>query len=226
MPFPSRLKLLFRASRPTYWTTTLIFYLIGLLQAGSYPQSVPEIMLAVAFSAPLCLIVMGGSDIHDYESDIKNPRKGQSWLDGRSVEKVDHAFVLQACKVATISVILLAIPASVQIPQTMAYVLIALGASWAYTTPPIRLKGRPFLDSICAGTLYWSIWASGFCLRDGEGSTSLQGSNPSVWIFFFCAGLQIFTAVLDQKADSAADIRTIATACGERMAAFLSTITL
>ncbi|EFE41289.1 hypothetical protein TRV_03996 [Trichophyton verrucosum HKI 0517] len=201
MPFPSRLKLLFRASRPTYWTTTLIFYLIGLLQAGSYPQSVPEIMLAVAFSAPLC-------------------------LNGRSVEKADHAFVLQACKVATIGVILLAIPASLQIPQTMTYVLIALGASWAYTTPPIRLKGRPFLDSICAGTLYWSIWASGFCLRDGEGSTSLQGSNPSVWIFFFCAGLQMFTAVLDQKADSAASIRTIATACGERMAAFLTAITL
>ncbi|EGE08408.1 prenyltransferase [Trichophyton equinum CBS 127.97] len=226
MPFPSRFKSLFRASRPTYWTTTLIFYLIGLLQAGSYPQSVPEIMLAVAFSAPMCLVVMGGSDIHDYESDIRNPRKSQSWLDGRSIEKADHAFILQACKVATLGVVLLAVPASFQSPQTMVYVLIALGASWAYGSPPIRLKGRPFLDSLCTGTLYWSIWASGFCLRDGERSTSLQTSNPSIWIFFSCAGLQMLTAVLDRKADSAANIRTIATACGERVTALFSAITL
>ncbi|EFQ97413.1 hypothetical protein MGYG_00453 [Nannizzia gypsea CBS 118893] len=222
MSILSRLQLLTRASRPAYWTTALTLYLIGHLQSGRYPQTVPEIMLGVAFSAPFSLVIQGGGDIHDYDSDIKNPRKGQDWLDGRSIEKADHAFVLLACRVATFGIILLAVPAAIQTPQVMGYVLLCLGTSWAYTTPPIRLKGRPLLDSLSSGTLYWSIWASGYHLRGDQTNYGIQNSNSGAWTFCFCIGLQMFAAALDQKADSAAGIRSIATAYGERPTAFFS----
>lgn len=50
-----RLKLLFRVSRPGFWLLGPWIYFMGILNSGTYPQTLPEIIFAVALSFPTAL---------------------------------------------------------------------------------------------------------------------------------------------------------------------------
>ncbi|EEQ30477.1 prenyltransferase [Microsporum canis CBS 113480] len=219
MPFSHKLELLVRVSRPTYWIGPPILYFFGMLQAGTYPQTIAEIILAAALSFPLSLVIYGVNDIYDHDTDIKNPRKGKAWADGAVLNKAHYQYILSACKVATTGILFLALPASIQSSQILGLISVSLAVAWAYSSPPIRFKERPVMDSMFSGLLYWSIWACGFVISKESTYSGRDILTHGAWVIFNVMGLHSLAAIIDANADAAAKVRTIATVYGEKCTA-------
>jgi 4-hydroxybenzoate polyprenyltransferase len=87
----NKLKLLFVTSRPISWINT------------AYPFAAGYILLTRQFNAtffigtlfyliPYNLLMYGVNDVYDYESDLRNPRKGG--IEGAKLQKSSHRYVL------------------------------------------------------------------------------------------------------------------------------------
>lgn len=240
-----RLQLLFRVSRPGGWLGCPSVYFMGVVDSGTYPQTLPVILFAVAVSFPICLgksmdtcrfscllirrtVMFGVNDVYDYDSDMQNPRKTRLWADGTVLNQVDHQFVLLAAKVTTILILLLALPASIQSPLFLGCVVLCLILCWVYSSPPLRLKERPTLDSLSTGVGFFLMWACGYTVSGNRHLAYTASGNCSNGRFVFlstCALHSLF-ALLDAKADAATKQRTIATVLGERLSAMFSAVCL
>lgn len=55
MAILERVRLLARVSRPIGCLLVSSTYFLGIIHSGSYPELLPGILLALAFSFPLCL---------------------------------------------------------------------------------------------------------------------------------------------------------------------------
>ncbi|KAK2867762.1 hypothetical protein FQN49_003494 [Arthroderma sp. PD_2] len=179
-------------------------------------------MLAIALSFPLCLVIFGVNDVYDHDTDMKNPRKGRVWADGTILDKADHEYILFASKVSIIGVLLVALPALIQSPQVSNYLTLCLTISWAYSSPPLRLKERPLIDSVFTGLIYWSIWVCGYIVSNNSTYDGSETSSPGGWVLFSAIGLQSLGTILDIKPDAAANVRTIATVYGGKFTALFT----
>lgn len=175
-------------------------------------------------------VVFGVNDVYDYASDLRNPRKQGQSIEGGVLSPAHHRLVLSAARVATLLIFLCSF-----LPRTpslrdhwqgplLTILLLVLG--WQYSSPPLRLKERPPLDSISNGVIVWLCWARGYA----DSGLPLFGpdavhSATKGWLLAFCtAGVHALGAVADVEADAAAGQRTIATVLGKRSAAAFSTI--
>ncbi len=79
---PSTLRALFTSSRPISWVNTAYpfgaAYLLGTDVFGSVLGVVTFVVGVVYFLVPYNLAMYGINDVFDYESDLRNPRKGGS----------------------------------------------------------------------------------------------------------------------------------------------------
>lgn len=240
-----RLQLLFRVSRPGYWIGCPSVYFMGLVHSGTYPLTLPVILFAVAVSFPICLsksmdtfcfscllirrkVMFGVNDIYDYNSDMQNPRKNRLWADGTVLHQFDHQFVLLAARVSTILVLLLVLPASIQSPQLLGCAVLSLILCWIYSSPPLRLKERPILDSLSSGVGFLLVWACGYTASGNRHLSYTASGNFSSggWVFFSASALHSISALVDVRADASAKQQTIATVFGERFSAIFSAVCL
>ena len=164
------------------------------------------------------------NDVYDYDSDVQNRRKNNCWADGTALEQVDHSFVLLAARISTASVLLLGGPASCRSPQLFGCTAAFLSLVWMYSSPPLRLKERPILDSLSNGLMCWLFWVCGYVFN---GDSSLLFDTPGAarngWLVFLLASaLHSLGAMLDVHADASVHHRTIATVFGEKFAALFS----
>ena len=164
------------------------------------------------------------NDVYDYDSDVQNRRKNNRWADGIVLHQVDRSFVILAARVSTAFVILLALPASIGSPQLFGCTVAFLSLVWIYSSPPLRLKERPILDSFSNGLICWLFWACGYAFND-DALTIFDTKPPARngWLVFLLASaLHSLAAILDVRADASVKYRTIATVFGERFAALFS----
>ena len=222
MALSNRLHLLFGASRPLSWLIAPAIYFSGFIHSGTYPHTAPALLFALALSFLTCLITFGVNDVYDYNSDIQNPRKNNYWGDGAILNKRDQNFVLSAAKVSTVAVLLIS-PAAVQFPQLWAYVLLFLFLSWIYSSPPLRLKEWPILDSFSNGMICWLFWLCGYTLSN---SVSGEGFLCGWLVIFYASSCHSLAAVADVIPDASANQTTIATVIGVRLTAVFSMISL
>lgn len=173
-------------------------------------------------------VVFGVNDVYDYDSDTQNPRKNKLWADGTVLNQDDSRFVILAARVSTVLVLLLALPASIQSPQVLGCTLLIVIISWIYSSPPLRLKERPVLDSLSNGVGCWSLWACGYTASGHRFLVYPAGGNFSYggFILFCGAAVHSLGAIIDAKADAFAKQRTIATVFGERLSALFATVCL
>ena len=200
---------LFVSSRPLSWVNTAFPF------AASYLLAAQRIDLALVigtiyFLIPYNLAMYGINDVFDYESDLRNPRKGG--VEGAVLDRSLHRITLIAVVVTNVPfLVALALFGS---PLSWIVLAVSLFAVVAYSAPLLRFKERPVLDSITSSTHFVSPAVYGLVLAGAV-------FTPQLWLLlaaFFLWGIasHAFGAVQDILADREAGIGSVATAIGGR----------
>lgn len=211
-------KKLILVSRPISWPNTAYPFAAGaLLLLGTFPtgwQLAGLIVGTLYFIWPYNLLMYGVNDVYDYESDIKNPRKGG--VEGMKEERSFHPTILKAVIWTNTPFVLFLLLVS-SWPARAILVLVVFSAI-AYSLKGLRFKEIPILDSITSsfhfvGPLLFGIVYVGF--------------NPIAWpwlIAFFLWGMasHAFGAVQDIIPDRKGKIHSIATALGAKVTVLFS----
>jgi 4-hydroxybenzoate polyprenyltransferase len=211
------LKALFVSSRPLSWVNTAFPF------AAAYFMTVREIDLVfvlgtIYFLIPYNLAMYGINDVFDYESDLRNPRKGG--VEGALLDRGMHRPTLIAA--AATNVPFLVYLVVVGNPLSWLVLAISVFAVIAYSAPGLRFKERPFVDSVTSSTHFVSPAIYGLVLAGAV-------FTPQLWMVlaaFFLWGIasHAFGAVQDVIADREADISSIATVIGARATVRLAVI--
>jgi 4-hydroxybenzoate polyprenyltransferase len=104
----------------------------------------------------------GINDVFDYESDLRNPRKGG--VEGALLEPRRHRATLIASGVLALPFVVYLVV--VGNPVSWIVLAISLFAVVAYSVPGLRFKERPFLDSITSSTHFVSPAVYGLALAE------------------------------------------------------------
>lgn len=207
---------LWRASRPFSWINTALPFLVTAIAAGG--QGTAAVWLGLAyFTGPYNLLLYGVNDLYDYESDVRNPRKGGA-IEGGLVPPGRARSLWRWLALTNLPPLLglavLGPPAGVLALGLT--VLLAL----AYSVPPARTKVVPGLDSLTS-SLHFVLP----CVCGGLLAGAAPGGLP--WRFltaFLLWGIasHALGAIQDASYDRQAGIGSIAVALGARPTALLS----
>ncbi|MBF4461410.1 MULTISPECIES: prenyltransferase [unclassified Rathayibacter] len=203
----SRLRALFVSSRPLSWVNTAYPF------AAAYLLTTREVDLAFVlgtlyFLIPYNLAMYGINDVFDYESDLRNPRKGG--VEGAVLDRSEHRATLLAAVVTNVP--FLAALVLLGSPVSWLVLAISVFAVIAYSAPGLRFKERPFVDSLTSATHFVSPAVYGIALA----GTTLTPGLVALLVSFFLWGIasHAFGAVQDILADRAGGIGSIATVIG------------
>jgi len=197
------------SSRPLSWINTAFPF------AAAYFMTTREIDLVfvvgtVYFLIPYNLAMYGINDVFDYESDLRNPRKGG--VEGALLDRSMHRPTLIAAAVSNVPFLVFLLV--VGNPLSWLVLAVSVFAVIAYSAPRLRFKERPFVDSLTSSTHFVSPAIYGLVLAGAA-------FTPQLWMLlaaFFLWGIasHAFGAVQDVIADREADISSIATVVGAR----------
>ncbi|KAF8572903.1 hypothetical protein K439DRAFT_1650083 [Ramaria rubella] len=198
------------ASRPPGWCFGLILFGIGFIHSrSSTPKTMAPLCVAATYvfslSFPLCTIIFGINDVYDYDSDIKNPRKIASGLEGGILSPVYHSSVRRAAYFSTVLIILTS--------------LFTLRYQNAVATSLLEI---PIVDSFSNGMIVFLAWLTGCSFGHGRFS---DAPEKGVILSMCTAGIHALGAVVDVNSDIAAKQKTIATFFGQRFAVLVGVLT-
>lgn len=211
----NKLKLLFMTSRPISWVNTAYPFAAGYVMLGGgfgWQLVIGTLFFLTAYN----LLMYGVNDVFDYESDIRNPRKGG--VEGAVTLKKYHKLILTAAFGGTaVFVLPLAFLGDAVSNAVLAGVLFFVVA---YSMKYLRFKEIPFLDSVTSSIHFVGPLVYAY---------SLVGATESAWIVaaaFFLWGIasHAFGAVQDILPDREAGISSIATVFGARATVLFSTV--
>jgi 4-hydroxybenzoate polyprenyltransferase len=152
----------------------------------------------------------GINDVFDYESDVRNPRKGG--VEGALLQPRWHRATLIASGVLALPFVVYLV--AVGGPASWLVLAISLFAVVAYSAKGLRFKERPFLDSLTSSTHFVSPAVYGLVLA---GATFTPGLVALLAAYFLWgAASHAFGAVQDVVADREAGIGSVATVIGAR----------
>lgn len=200
------------SSRPISWINTAFpFAAAYLLTTGGIDALL--VVGTLFFLIPYNLLMYGVNDVFDYESDLRNPRKGGS--EGALLEpRLHRAVVWTGIVTATPLVVAMLWLGGTGNPWSWAVLAVSLFAVFAYSVPGLRFKEVPVLDSITSSTHFVSPAVYGLAVAGAVWTPQLL----AVVAAFFCWGMasHAFGAVQDVVPDREAGIASIATAFGAR----------
>ncbi|MFZ7086601.1 prenyltransferase [Curtobacterium sp. RRHDQ10] len=208
---------LFVSSRPISWVNTAYpfaaAYLLGSGVLTGGPSTFHLWVLVVGivyFLVPYNLAMYGINDVFDYESDLRNPRKGG--VEGALLDRSVHRTTLWAVVVTNVPFLVVLVLAGG--PGSWLVLAISVFAVIAYSAPGLRFKERPFLDSLTSSTHFVSPAVYGLALAGTHWTSALV----MVCVAYFLWGVasHAFGAVQDVEADRAGDIGSVATVIGAR----------
>ena len=208
-----KFKLLFNTSRPVSWVNTAYPFAAGYLVMGGSVDA-RLILGTLFFLIPYNLMMYGINDVFDYESDIRNPRKGG--VEGAITPKKYHPLIIQSSILSSLPFVILLI--SMGSPFSALALLSVIFFVVAYSTKGLRFKEIPFLDSITSSLHFVGPLIYAY---------TLVGATPDAWLaalafFAWGIGSQSFGAVQDVQPDREAGIKSIATVLGARRTIWFS----
>ncbi|MDM4762289.1 prenyltransferase [Galbitalea sp. SE-J8] len=207
------------SSRPLSWVNTAFpFAAAYLLANGSIDAA--WIVGTVYFLVPYNLAMYGINDVFDYESDLRNPRKGG--VEGALLDPRMHGVTLVAAIVTNAPFLVALVVLGVRHPLSWIVLAVSAFAVGAYSAPGLRFKERPFLDSLTSSTHFVSPAVYGLVLAGAA-------FTPQLWLLlaaFFLWGIasHAFGAVQDVLPDRDAGIASIATVLGARATVRLAAV--
>jgi len=210
------LKNLFVSSRPLSWVNTAFPFAAAYLLSGG--EVITLIIGTFYFLIPYNLAMYGINDVFDYESDLRNPRKGG--VEGAVLDRSMHRPTLIA--VAITNVPFLVYLVVVGSPLSWLVLAISIFAVIAYSAKGLRFKEIPFVDSLTSSTHFVSPAFYGLVLA---GATF----TPQLWALlgaFFLWGIasHAFGAVQDVIADREGGLASVATVIGARATVRLAVV--
>ena len=197
------------SSRPVSWINTAYpFAAATVLTTGRIDATL--IVGTVFFLIPYNLAMYGINDVFDYESDLRNPRKGGAH--GAVLERRLHATTLWAAALSCLPFVVYLV--LVGTPISWLVLAISLFFVVFYSAPPLRLKERPVADSVTSSIHFFSPAVYGLVLAGAPWTWQLS----AVIVAFALWGIasHAFGAVQDVVADREVDISSIATVFGAR----------
>ena len=200
-----KINVLLATSRPLSWVNTAYPFAAGYLVMGG-GIDMQLIVGLLFFLIPYNLLMYGINDVCDYDSDMRNPRKGG--VEGAVTPREYHRLIVWSavlsCLPFVLALLLLGSWRSVLVLAVVLFFVVA------YSAKGLRFKEVPLLDSVTS-----SLHFVGPLLY----AYSLVGATQTGWlavVAFFCWGMasQAFGAVQDIVPDREAKIRSVATVFG------------
>lgn len=201
----SNLKKLFVISRPVSWPNTAYPFAAAYLVTGG-AFDLTFWVATLYFLIPYNLLMYGVNDVFDYESDIRNPRKGG--LEGAVEQKAFHPVIVWTAALSNIPFILYLL-ATGTIASAIVFVIL-LFFVLAYSLAGLRFKEIPVLDSVTSsihfvGPMIFAMVLTGF---------EAQYIPYIVAFFLWGAASHAFGAVQDINPDRQGGLASIATVLG------------
>ena len=198
------------SSRPLSWVNTAYPFAAAYLLAGGRVDLV-WVVGTLWCLVPYNLLMYGVNDVFDYESDIRNPRKGG--VEGVVLDRSLHRTTLWAVAVTNLPFVL----ALVLLGDLRSTLVLAVSvfAVVAYSAPRLRFKERPFVDSLTSSTHFVSPAVLGIALAGGAFDPVTLAALGG--FFAWGVGSHAFGAVQDIEADRAGGISSIGTVLGARV---------
>jgi 4-hydroxybenzoate polyprenyltransferase len=201
------LKQLFVSSRPLSWINTAFPFAAGYLMTTRQVDAT-FVIGTIFFLIPYNLAMYGINDVFDYESDMRNPRKGG--VEGAVLDPRMHRITLWAVLITNVPFLVYLV--AVGSPLSWLVLAISMFAVVAYSMKGLRFKEIPFLDSITSSTHFVSPAIYGLVLAGALFTPALWG----ILVAYFLWGVasHAFGAVQDIQADREGGLSSVATAIG------------
>jgi len=201
---------LFWSSRPVSWINTAFPFGATYLFI-THHLDLTFWVGTLFFLIPYNLLMYGINDVFDYESDLRNPRKGG--IEGALLNKKYHKLTIWSS--VLLCVPFLAYLYAVSTTQDALWLSLFVFTVIAYSAPVLRFKERPFLDSLTSASHFVGpmIYALSLVKVDLGSRETL-----SAVLAFTLWGIasHAFGAVQDVIADQEAKISSIATVIGAK----------
>ncbi|ARJ06995.1 prenyltransferase [Cnuibacter physcomitrellae] len=197
------------SSRPLSWVNTAYPF------AAAYLLTVREvdwvfIVGTIYFLVPYNLAMYGINDVFDYESDLRNPRKGG--VEGAVLDRSLHRITLWGVVITNVPFLVVLVLAGS--PLSWLVLAVSVFAVIAYSAPVLRFKERPFLDSLTSSTHFVSPAVYGFALAGATVTPALVALLAAYFVWGVAS--HAFGAVQDIVPDREAGIGSVATVIGAR----------
>lgn len=201
---------IFVSSRPVSWVNTAFpFGLSYFLATGSVDSTL--IVGSLFFLIPYNLLMYGINDVFDYESDLRNPRKGG--IEGALLEPKYHRLTI-ALSVGLYLPFLAVLLVLGNILSGILLVVLTFTVV-AYSSKGLRFKEIPFIDSLTSASHFVGPLLVGLAMA----GVNIWSSQITPWIIAFTLwgmASHAFGAVQDIRADREATIASIATVLGAK----------
>ena len=198
------------SSRPLSWVNTAFpFAAAYFFGGGGFSWSM--LWISLFFLIPYNLLMYGINDVYDYESDLRNPRKGG--LEGALLPPQLHKPMLLWAYGLSLPLAAAVYLFSFGNFAASAVFLLTMFAVVAYSVKGLRFKELPVVDSITSSIHFVGPMLFGlFLVREPDALLWLV----TIAFFLWGAASHAFGAVQDVRADREAGINSIATAFGAR----------
>ncbi|MCT9871410.1 prenyltransferase [Paenarthrobacter aurescens] len=205
------------ASRPVSWINTAYPFAAAMILTTREIDWV-LIVGTFYFLIPYNLAMYGINDVFDYESDLKNPRKGG--IEGALLQPRLHRPMLWLAAITNVPFLL--VLAFTGGPAVWISLTVSAFAVAAYSVAGLRFKERPVLDSLTSSTHFVSPAVVGLALAGADVTPGLL----ILLVAFFLWGMaaHAFGAVQDIEPDRQACIGSIATVIGARRTVRLAVV--
>lgn len=209
------IRALFLTSRPLSWVNTAFPFAAAYLMTTRQVDAT-LIIGTLFFLIPYNVAMYGINDVFDYESDLRNPRKGG--VEGALLDPRWHRPVLWLSGILALPFVVYLVAVG-SWPSWIA-LAVSLFAVVAYSAKGLRFKERPFLDSLTSSTHFVSPAVYGLLLAGATFTLALLAVLAA--FFLWGAASHAFGAVQDVEADREGGIASIATVIGARRTVRLS----
>lgn len=213
----NRLKRAIEISRPIFWPSTFLTFLIGIIFSHS-EVNIEAILFACLWAFPYSLWICSVNDYYDFDTDKINQFKGK--LSGAKPHPSERRFLIF---LAIISFLVIVVPTTLFASFTsLLWSLSAIIVVFIYSSPPIRLKTRPIIDSLSNGAFVASVFLTGYFHNANVSTISESSALAAIAFVLGVSAVHILGALRDYTPDKTAGMTTIAIFLGQKKSALLA----
>ncbi|PFG27926.1 prenyltransferase [Corynebacterium renale] len=212
------LRVVLASSRPISWVNTAFPFAAAYLFAGG-GITWQLVVGTIFFLIPYNIAIYGINDVFDYESDMRNPRKGG--LEGSVLHPKWHKPVLWASVLTTVPFIVALLVGGTW--ASALWLVVSMFTVVAYSAKGLRFKEKPVLDSVTSSAHFATPALVGTAMVGPAVTTPFWVAIGAFFLWGMAS--HALGAVQDIHADRQGGLSSIATELGARFTTRAVTVT-